>query len=121
MNEHIVLPQRTRQLLSALTAGGLLVLAFGLAVAPTRVWSNLLVVSYFFLTLALGGATFVALTYISGASWNIAFRRIPEAMATLIPVGGVARAHEKAGLGAPRLHVFRWLDFRCRSRARGAG
>ena len=39
---------------------------------------------------ALGGALFLALTYVSGAGWHVAFRRIPEAMAATLPVAGVA-------------------------------
>ncbi len=56
--------------------------------APERAWSNLLIVSFYLVTLGVGGALFIALTYVSGASWNVAFRRIPEAMAVLLaPVG----------------------------------
>ncbi len=65
-----------------------MVLATGAAVAPERVWSNLLIVGFYLVTLAVGGALFIALTYISGASWNVGFRRVPEAMAVLLaPVG----------------------------------
>lgn len=74
----------------AMVIGGLLVMVFSSAVEPLRVWSNLLVAAYFFVTLALGGALFLALTYITGAGWNVAFRRVPEAMATLLPAGGIA-------------------------------
>jgi hypothetical protein len=38
--------------------------------------------------LALGGTLFIALNYVSNASWNIGFRRIPEAMSgLLVPAG----------------------------------
>jgi hypothetical protein len=69
---------------------GALVLACGIAIAPLRIWSNLLVGTFFLLTIALGGALFVALTYVTGGGWHVAFRRIPEAMAKLLPVAGAA-------------------------------
>ncbi len=66
------------------------VLAAGIALAPLRIWSNLLVGTFYLLTIALGGALFIALTYVTGGGWHVAFRRIPEAMAKLLPVAGVA-------------------------------
>ena len=74
--------------LLAIVAG--IVLAAGTTTAPDRIWSNLLVVTFFLVTLGLGGAAFVALTYITNASWNVAFRRIPEAMAVLLAPASVA-------------------------------
>ncbi len=61
-----------------------MVLAVGAITVPERVWSNLLVIGFYLVTLALGGALFMALTYISNASWNVGFRRIPEAMVGLL-------------------------------------
>jgi hypothetical protein len=77
----------TRKLgLLALVAA--LILAAGVVADPDRVWSNLLVVGFYLTTLALGGTLFIALNYVCGASWNIGFRRIPEAMSgLLVPVG----------------------------------
>jgi hypothetical protein len=43
-----------------------------------RVWSNLLIGTFFLLTIGLGGAVFVALNYVTGAGWSAAFRRVPE-------------------------------------------
>lgn len=72
----------------ALIGSGLL--GCGLAVAADRVWANLLVGTYYLLTLALGCAVFLALTYVTGAGWHVAFRRIPEAIATVLPWAGMA-------------------------------
>ena len=69
---------------------GAVVLAAGIAISAERVWSNLLVASFYLLTIALGGALFVALTYVTGGGWHVAFRRIPEAMAKVLPVAGAA-------------------------------
>ncbi|MBI2479283.1 MAG: hypothetical protein HYV60_11805 [Planctomycetia bacterium] len=81
---------RHHRLLQRLAIVGAVVLACGVAVSAERVWSNLLVATFYLLTIALGGALFVALTYVTGGGWHVAFRRIPEAMAKVLPVAGVA-------------------------------
>jgi hypothetical protein len=53
-------------------------------------WANWLLVSFYALTLALGGICFVAIHDASGATWAVALRRAPEALAALIPVAAVA-------------------------------
>ena len=67
-----------------------IVLAVGAAIAPERVWSNLLIVGFYLVTLSLGGALFMALTYISNAGWNVGFRRVPEALVGLLVPAGLA-------------------------------
>ena len=69
---------------------GIVVLLGGLVVAPERAWSNLFVGSFYLLTVGLGGTLFVALTYVTGAGWSVAFRRVPEAMAMVVPLAGAA-------------------------------
>jgi hypothetical protein len=73
---------RRAQVLAAI--GGLTLLA-GLYLAPQRIWLNLLLISYYLLGLALAGAVWVTLQYVSGAHWSTALRRVPEAMASLLP------------------------------------
>jgi hypothetical protein len=75
--------------------GGLAVLGGGALVAgflqvPERVWPNLLLVSYYLLGLGLGALVFVALQYVTGAGWSVALRRVPEAMAGILPVAALA-------------------------------
>ena len=79
----------TRLLMCLAVAGGLVLVA-GCLFAPERIWGNVLVGTFYLLTLALGGAVFVALTYVTGAGWPVAFRRVPEAMARTIPFAGLA-------------------------------
>ncbi|MBI3669610.1 MAG: hypothetical protein HY237_07525 [Acidobacteria bacterium] len=71
--------------------GGLTVL-LGLFLAPQRMWPDLLFGSYALLCLGLAGLFFVALQYVSGASWSVALRRVPEAMAATLPVGAAGLA-----------------------------
>jgi len=74
--------RRRAQVLAAI--GGLTLLA-GLFLVPQRIWLNLLLISYYLLGLALAGAVWITLQYVSGARWSTALRRVPEAMTTLLP------------------------------------
>ena len=80
---------QTRNTLRIFAIVGGLVLAAGLAIAPERIWSNLLIAMFFVVTLALGGGLFIAFSYICGASWSVGFRRVPEAMTGVLPVAGL--------------------------------
>ena len=86
---HLIVPQSLTRKLLAATLIAVTVLAITALVAPDRAWANLLLGSYFLITVGLGGALFIALTNVCGASWNVAFRRVPEAMAGLLPWGSV--------------------------------
>jgi hypothetical protein len=66
------------------------VLAAGVAGGVERAWAAWLLASVGVLTTGLAGIVFVAMQYASGASWSVAFRRVPEAMSAAIPVGGAA-------------------------------
>ncbi|HEU5453060.1 MAG TPA: hypothetical protein VFU76_13790 [Terriglobales bacterium] len=76
--------------LRALAIVGAAILAAGMYWAPQRAWANLLLAGYYFLGIALAGTLFVAFQYVTGASWSVALRRIPEAFASLVPIGGAA-------------------------------
>ncbi len=89
--------------LAALILGDSTVLGDALAM---RIWSNLLLVAYFLVTIALGGALFVALTYIAGGKWQVAFRRIPETLAKMLPIAGTAMLV----VLVLRLNGYGWAD-----------
>lgn len=74
--------------MQGLAVAGLLAFAIGAFLSPPRAWTMLLLASYYAAGLALGGALFVAFQTLTGASWSIAIRRVPEAMAMLLPLGG---------------------------------
>jgi hypothetical protein len=85
MKPETLISSTTYRRLAQLTVVSAIVFAIGAAMAPSeRTWSNLLIVGFYLITLGLGGALFIALNYVCGASWNVAFRRIPEAMAVLL-------------------------------------
>jgi hypothetical protein len=68
-----------------MAVAGAVTLAAGTLLAPQRTWANLLLAGNYVLGLALAGLVFVALHYVCGATWSTAFRRVPEAMAALLP------------------------------------
>ncbi len=53
---------------------------------PTRFWANWLVWTLFLLTLGLGNLFLVALERLVGAHWSVPMRRVPERIASLIPL-----------------------------------
>ncbi|MFC1758600.1 hypothetical protein ACFL2H_07505 [Planctomycetota bacterium] len=90
MQPSAILSADKRRTLSGMAAVAAVILAIGLIVSPERAWSSAFVAAFYLLTIGLGGALFVALTYVTGAGWNVAFRRVPEAMALIIPFAGAA-------------------------------
>lgn len=85
----VKLPNALRNLLLAAAIAGGITFAAGLFFAPERIWPAFLMAAYFTLELALAGIFFVAVQYVSGARWSVGIRRIPEAMAMLLPLGAI--------------------------------
>ncbi len=87
-----------------LAAGGGIILLAGLAAAPDRAWAALLMAGYLLTGFGLAGVVFVATQYACGAGWSAAFRRVPEAMAAILPWGAGALA--AVFLAHPSLYVW---------------
>jgi hypothetical protein len=51
-----------------------------------RIWSNLLINSWFFFLISIIGTFFVAVNYLAEAGWSASIKRIPEAMGAYLPV-----------------------------------
>lgn len=73
----------------ALIAIGIIALGVGFSTGADRAWANVLLNSYYFLSLAIGASFFLAIQYITQSGWSAMFKRIPEAMSTFIPVGAI--------------------------------
>jgi len=89
MDDRLIVPQKFKNLLYALIAIGFVSMAAGFVIDPARAWANYLLNNYYFVSLAIGAAFFGAIQYIAQAGWSAAFKRIPEAMASYVPVAGV--------------------------------
>ncbi len=92
------------RLLQKLALGAAVLFVIIAAIAPERFWSNSLIAAFILVTLGLGGTVFIALSYVCGASWNVSFRRVPEAMAATLPYTGIALL----ALLAVRLGQYGW-------------
>src|SRR5664280_3889670 len=68
-----------------LIAIGAVTIIFGLITDHKSAWANYLVVNYYFLSVAMGGAFFFVIQSISQSGWSSAFKRISEAMMSYIP------------------------------------
>lgn len=84
------LPPKGLGTLAKLALCGGTILACGSFLDPLRAWMNAYLATIYLLTIAIGGSVFLALTSVSGAGWQTAFRRIPEALGRLIPLFGGA-------------------------------
>lgn len=88
MDKTAIITDRERNVLLALVAVGIIGGVAGLAWSD-RFWAAFLQNSFYFLTLALGGAVFVAVNQVSNSAWFSVIKRVPEAMSSYILVGAV--------------------------------
>jgi len=87
--DRTLLPTPWRAAALALAGLGLLAIASGLAWSPARTWPNLLLADVYLLSMALSGALFISIQFLSGAGWSVVLRRIAEAMMSGLPVAAV--------------------------------
>jgi len=92
--------------LSSLALLGALGLLLGSLADPQRGWASLLFCGISLLGLGLAGLYFIAIHDAADASWATAFRRIPEAMMGLIPVGSLIIL---AAVTLGGRHLYPWL------------
>ena len=77
------------QVLALLSGVTLAAGAYGSSQPAEAFWANLLLASYYLLGLGLGGVLLVALHHVTGARWSVPIRRVPEAMAAVLPAGAL--------------------------------
>jgi hypothetical protein len=69
---------------------GVIAIAFGfLMVANTYIYSNLLLMSYYFVCVCLAGVFFAHYQYVAQAGWSASFIRIPQAFAKVLPIAAL--------------------------------
>ena len=81
---------REQRILFVMLGIGVVGLVAGLYTNDARLWPAFLLNAFFFLTLALGAAVFVSINHVANAGWGTAFRRVPEAMISYLPLGALA-------------------------------
>jgi hypothetical protein len=89
MKEQLKISKTFRIITLILISIGALTFLFGILSDSLRTWANYLIVNYYFLSLSLGAAFFLAIQSISQSGWSAAFKRVPEAMTAYIPFAAV--------------------------------
>src|SRR5262245_6345207 len=88
----VVPSRRMRLLLLGGMAIGLAAFLSSLFMSPQKGWTSLLLGSYLILCLGLAGVFILALFYAVSAEWAASLRRVPEAMAAVLPYGAIGLA-----------------------------
>ena len=79
--------------------------------AQTRFWAVLLQNSVFFLLVVNAAMFFICVTTLAMGGWQVAFRRVPEAISTLVPVFGVLALLVFIGIiFGHKDHVYHWIN-----------
>jgi hypothetical protein len=89
MEEKLIVSKKFKMLTYALICIGVISFALGFIFDAKRTWANYLLNNYYFISIAVGAAFFGAIQYITQSGWSAMFKRVPEAMAAYIPIGGV--------------------------------
>lgn len=71
-----------------------------------RAWMNMLLNSYYFVTLSVCAVLILAMLYLVDAKWSEAIRHIPEAIGAFVPVGAVLMLMILPGLSV----LYEWVD-----------
>ena len=104
MDKQFTLSPRFKILTAVLIFIGIVALVTGAFTDSSRMWANLLLNNYYFLTVAIGATFWLALQYVSGSGWSAGFLRIPMAIGTFIPVAAITMLPILFGAG----HIYHW-------------
>ena len=104
MDKQVTLSPRFKILTAVLIFIGIVALVTGAFTDSSRMWANLLLNNYYFLTVAIGATFWLALQYVSGSGWSAGFLRIPMAIGTFIPVAAITMLPILFGAG----HIYHW-------------
>ena len=75
-----------------------------------RPWSSLVVSNLFFLMISLGGLVWLAVQYISQSGWSASLLRIPQAVSSFLPFGGIIMLFIIITGSLHWHHTYHWMD-----------
>ena len=129
MNQQFELPSSYKKWTWGLIIAGLLALVYGIIVlqpfAPvahhgaegahdysgTRFWAVLLQNSVFWLLVVNASMFFICVTTMAMGGWQVALRRVPEAISSVVPILGIITYLVLMGIiWGGRTDIFMWLD-----------
>src|SRR5215204_1414985 len=79
----------------------------------TRFWATLLHNSVYFLLITNASMFFIAVTSLAFGGWQMAFRRVPEAISAAVPVIGIIAFIVLLAIvfgGHHMTHIYHWTD-----------
>lgn len=77
-----------------------------------RIWSNVLINGFFFFSISLAMLFFMALQYAAEASWAIVFKRVFEAVTSVLPwMALVIVVVLAAGQFMHAHHIYHWMSY----------
>ncbi|MBN8686474.1 MAG: quinol:cytochrome C oxidoreductase [Chitinophagales bacterium] len=119
IRENFEVPKRYNTIAIALMAVGILAIA-GLWVTSgsssdphksARFWASLLQNSVFFLLVVNASMFFICATTLAWGGWQMAFRRVPEAISAVVPVIGVIAGAILLSIAFGGNHtIYHWTD-----------
>lgn len=104
------LPEKNYKILWGMVGVGVISLAAGFLLSPSRAWLGLLSTGYFILCISLIGFLFATIQFIAGAKWSVVLRRIPETFIAPLIVGAVLLGIVALGAALHLNHVYEWAD-----------
>jgi len=116
MKDQFVVPAKLRTTSFVLMGIGVLTLLIGLVTlggehGAARFWAGILQNSTFFLLVALACTFFIGATTLAHGGWQIAFRRVPEAISMAVPVlGAILFVVLMILIFGEKHSVYHWLD-----------
>ena len=75
-----------------------------------RPWSSLFVSNLFFLMISLGGLVWLAIQYVSQSGWSASLLRIPQAVSSFLPFGGIVMLFIIITGAFHWHHTYHWMD-----------
>ncbi len=107
MEEKFVFKKKHRNLFLGLIAIGVISLIVSMFLPEctrARIWSNVLLNNIYFISLAVCGGVFLSLHYIASSGWHTALNKVPFAITSFLPYGGLLMLVFIAGVG----DVYHW-------------
>ena len=117
-NQNFHIPAKARTVsLALLVIGALTLIAGGATLltgddaSATRFWATLLQDSIFFLLISVASIFIMAATSLAQAAWLVAFRRIPEAIGSIVWIlGSIVLAILFILILTENTHIYPWLE-----------
>ena len=124
MSKSFVLPANYNKWTMGLIGAGLIALLYGFIafhpfahaghgenVSSTRFWAVLLQNSVFFLLICNASMFFIGVTTLAMGGWQVALKRVPEAISSVVPVLGIITfVILMSIIWGGRTDIFHWLD-----------